>query len=88
MIPVYDDVRRRTFPFITIGLILANTLVFLYELSLGPGLDAFVTRWALEPAVLLHDPLTGAVCNTEEVWAMCDEMFAALAPWLPQFRRR
>ena len=34
---------------------------------------------------VLHDPLTGAVCNTEEVWAMCDEMFAALAPWLPQF---
>jgi len=34
---------------------------------------------------VLHDPLTGAVCNTEEVWALCDEMFAALAPWLPQF---
>lgn len=34
---------------------------------------------------VLHDPLTAAVCNTEEVWAMCDEMFEALAPWLPQF---
>jgi len=34
---------------------------------------------------VLHDPLTGAVCNTEEVWAMCDEMFEALAPWMPQF---
>ena len=34
---------------------------------------------------VLHDPLTGAVCNTEEVWAMCDEMFEALDPWLPQF---
>jgi alpha-galactosidase len=34
---------------------------------------------------VLHDPLTGAVCNPEEVWAMCDEMFAALAPWMPQF---
>ena len=34
---------------------------------------------------VLHDPLTGAVCNTGEVWAMCDEMFEALAPWLPQF---
>jgi len=34
---------------------------------------------------VLHDPLTGAVCNTEEVWSMCDEMFEALAPWLPQF---
>jgi alpha-galactosidase len=34
---------------------------------------------------VLHDPLTGAVCNPAEVWAMCDEMFEALAPWLPQF---
>ena len=34
---------------------------------------------------VLHDPLTGAVCNTEEVWAMCDEMLEALAPWMPQY---
>ena len=34
---------------------------------------------------VLFDPLTGAVCNPEEVWAMCDEMFEALAPWMPQF---
>ncbi len=34
---------------------------------------------------ILHDPLTGAVCSPAEVWAMCDEMFDALAPWLPQF---
>ncbi|MBO9605954.1 MAG: alpha-glucosidase/alpha-galactosidase [Paenibacillaceae bacterium] len=34
---------------------------------------------------VLHDPLTAAVCTTEEVWRMCDEMFEALAPWLPQF---
>ncbi|NLV74089.1 MAG: alpha-glucosidase/alpha-galactosidase [Chloroflexi bacterium] len=34
---------------------------------------------------VLHDPLTGAVCNPEEVWAMCDEMLAAQARWLPQY---
>ncbi|TCP29477.1 alpha-galactosidase [Scopulibacillus darangshiensis] len=34
---------------------------------------------------VLHDPLTAAVCNTNEVWRMCDEMLEALAPWLPQF---
>ena len=39
----------------------------------------------LAKLAVLHDPLTGAVCNPEEVWAMCDEMFEALAPWLPQF---
>ena len=34
---------------------------------------------------VLHDPLTGAVCAPDEVWEMCDEMFEALAPWMPQF---
>ncbi len=33
----------------------------------------------------LHDPLTGAILKPDEVWAMCDEMFEKLAPWLPQF---
>lgn len=34
---------------------------------------------------VLHDPLTSAILTPDEVWAMCDEMFEALAPWLPQF---
>ncbi|MDF2668007.1 MAG: alpha-glucosidase/alpha-galactosidase [Paenibacillus sp.] len=34
---------------------------------------------------ILHDPLTAAVCTTDEVWRMCDEMFEALSPWMPQF---
>ncbi|NLT74497.1 MAG: alpha-glucosidase/alpha-galactosidase [Chloroflexi bacterium] len=34
---------------------------------------------------LLHDPLTAAVCSPDEIWAMADEMFEALSPWLPQF---
>ena len=34
---------------------------------------------------MLHDPLTAAVCNTEEVWQMTDEMLVAQAEWLPQF---
>jgi len=39
----------------------------------------------LAKLAVLHDPLTGAVCNPDEVWQMCDEMFEALSPWLPQF---
>lgn len=34
---------------------------------------------------ILHDPLTAAICGTEQVWSMVDEMLEALAPWLPQF---
>jgi alpha-galactosidase len=34
---------------------------------------------------MLHDPLVGAVCNTEEVWQMADELLAAEAQWLPNY---
>ena len=54
-----------------------------------------VQRMAKEAAVrgnvrllkqaMLHDPLTGAVCDTEEVWQMADEMLVAQAEWLPQY---
>jgi alpha-galactosidase len=36
---------------------------------------------------MLHDPLVGAVCSPAEVWQMADEMLAAQAQWLPQYRR-
>ena len=35
---------------------------------------------------MLHDPLTAAVCDPEEVWQMTDEMLVAQKRWLPQFR--
>jgi len=34
---------------------------------------------------MLHDPLTAAVCNPEEVWQMADDMLLAQAEWLPQY---
>lgn len=54
-----------------------------------------VQRMAVEAAVsgdiellklaMLHDPLVGAICTPEEVWAMVDEMVVAQAQWLPQY---
>ena len=35
---------------------------------------------------MLHDPLTAAVCEPEEVWQMADEMLVAQRKWLPQYR--
>ena len=37
---------------------------------------------------MLHDPLTAAVCNPEEIWQMTDEMLTAQARWLPQYQER
>ncbi len=35
---------------------------------------------------VLHDPLTGAVCDPEEVCQMVDEMLVAQRKWLPQYK--
>ena len=56
MFPLKDDIPSRSFPFVTIGLIGANVLVFLYQLSLsvgGPGAaQEFITEFALVPCRL------------------------------------
>ena len=34
---------------------------------------------------MLHDPLTAAICNPEEIWQMIDEMLVAQSQWLPNY---
>ena len=51
MIPFRDNIPSRTFPFITLLLILANIVAFLFELSLSPRvLDAFIRTFGVIPA--------------------------------------
>ena len=59
MFPLYDTVRSRKFPLVNLTLILANVLVFLYELQLGPdALKEFIFTWGLIPANVFSDPQT------------------------------
>jgi membrane associated rhomboid family serine protease len=51
MIPIGDSLRSRTFPFVNYGLILANFIVFFYELSL-PNLDAWTRQWGAVPCLI------------------------------------
>ncbi len=50
MIPLRDLNRSRTFPWVTVGLIAVNALLFLYELSLGDRLEGFLFQAAFVPA--------------------------------------
>jgi membrane associated rhomboid family serine protease len=60
MIPLYDTVRSRTFPFINLLLIAANVAAFLYELQLGaPALERFIFTWGVVPTQIAGD-LTGS----------------------------
>ena len=47
MIPIRDRNPSGTFPFVTVGIILANVLVFLVELSLGAQLDSFLFQFGV-----------------------------------------
>jgi membrane associated rhomboid family serine protease len=51
MFPLSDVIPSRTVPFVTIGLIVANSLVFLYMLSLpGGARESVVAAYAVVPA--------------------------------------
>lgn len=50
MIPLRDVQRTRRFPLVVVALIGANTLVYLYQLSLGAGVEHFFGQYALIPA--------------------------------------
>jgi len=54
MLPIRDDAPSRTFPLVTFLLILANGLVWMWELSLGGGtaLDTFFYRFGFIPGIL------------------------------------
>jgi membrane associated rhomboid family serine protease len=52
LIPLYDENPTQTVPVVTVGLIIINILVFLYELSLGSALQPFITRYAMTPVLL------------------------------------
>jgi membrane associated rhomboid family serine protease len=51
VIPLRDDVPSRTFPFVTIGLIAVNALVFLLELGMGQDLGRFFFQAAIIPVL-------------------------------------
>jgi membrane associated rhomboid family serine protease len=50
VIPLRDVIPTRTTPYVTIGLVAINVLVFLYQFSLGSDVNAFVLAFGLVPA--------------------------------------
>lgn len=54
MIPLRDTIPSRSFPLMTLALIVVNVLVFLYELRLGPALARFLLVYGFVPDVYFH----------------------------------
>lgn len=55
MIPLRDNIPHQRMPVVTVGLIIVNFLVFLYELFLGNNLDEFLYRFGVVPVKLGMD---------------------------------
>ena len=68
MIPLRDINPVRTVPLITILIIVANAAVFLYELSLGRRLDAFINLYGTVPCEITLECPIPARLNIP-VWA-------------------
>ncbi|MDL1956980.1 MAG: rhomboid family intramembrane serine protease [Candidatus Desulfofervidus auxilii] len=49
MFPLKDTIPSRTFPWVTISLIIFNVLVFFYQISLGPYVEKFVFIYGVVP---------------------------------------
>lgn len=54
MIPLRDDIKSRRRPFVLYAILGINIAVFLYELSLGPGLNNFITQYGAVPYFIFH----------------------------------
>ncbi len=52
MIPIRDTLTSRSFPVVTFSIMAVNTLVFLFQLGLGPGEAQFLYLHGLVPAKL------------------------------------
>jgi membrane associated rhomboid family serine protease len=63
LLPLRDRLPTRTFSFVNYGLIAANVIVFLFQISSyasGISDEAFARQWYLIPRHLLHDPIGAA----------------------------
>src|SRR5258705_1561402 len=84
MIPLRDIIPSRTTPVVTIALIAINVLVFLFELSLGRGVDEFTLYYGLVPAafwwitvftsMFLHGGLFHVAGNMLYLWIFGDNV--------------
>jgi rhomboid family protein len=59
MIPLRDENPTTSTPFVTVGLIVLNCLVFSYQMLLGPAEEQFVLSFAAIPADLFNPARVG-----------------------------
>jgi len=69
MIPLRDENPTRTFSFVTVALIILNSIIFFYELSLGNLLETAIRRFTIIP----HDFIN--YLNLSQFFSLISSMF-------------
>jgi membrane associated rhomboid family serine protease len=54
MLPLKDDLKTHTRPIVVYGILAANIIVYIYEISLGTALNDFVRQFGVTPYFLFH----------------------------------
>jgi len=75
MIPLRDDIPTERLPVVTIGLIILNTAVFLYQLSLGPQAEAFIFNYGAIPYQIVFGGESPAGVNFPSKLTLLTSMF-------------
>ena len=74
MIPLRDDKPAQRVPFVTRAIIVANVLVFVYELSLADGMRELLRDWGVVPGRLFA-ALTGETSLPVELMTLVTSLF-------------
>jgi len=75
MIPFRDSNPSGTLPVVTVGIIVVNTAVFLYELSLGTQLEGFILKHGLIPALVTGEGLVRRTGMADSAQRLVSTMF-------------
>ena len=75
MLPLRDDIPSSKFPVVTTGIIIANVLVFLYEMRLGSHLQDFMLDYAVVPARYTHPEIAHYVSWAQQIFSFFSSMF-------------
>ena len=75
MIPLRDNIRSHRFPLVTLALVVANCVVFYYELRLGSRLSLVLLDWGIVPVRYTIPDVARLYSIPEQVGALFTSMF-------------
>jgi membrane associated rhomboid family serine protease len=75
VLPLRDNIPASRFPAVTLGIIVLNTVFFLHELKLGPGLEDLLFRYGVIPLRYTNRDVAHFFSFPEQVVALFSSMF-------------